>query len=96
MDGVSSLINRIMQIYKGKDGFKQMLAVRAPAHDVQKEIELGRGGQAKQGAVGQHCQSSSIMRVRDTAESADEARIVPGMPSLLRLSTRTLQSYSAI
>ena len=40
----SEKIDRVMQIDEREDGFKQMLAVRASAQDVQKEIEFGRGG----------------------------------------------------
>ena len=43
-----------MQVDEREDGLEQVLAVGAAAHDVQKEIELGRRGQAEQGAVGQH------------------------------------------
>ena len=47
-------IDRVVQVDEREDGLEQVLAVGAAAHDVQKEIELGRRGQAEQGAVGQH------------------------------------------
>ena len=47
-------VDRVVQVDEREDGLEQVLAVGAAAHDVQKEIELGRRGQAEQGAVGQH------------------------------------------
>jgi len=44
-------VERVVPVDEREHGLQQVVTVRAPAHDVQEQVELGRGRQGKSGVL---------------------------------------------